>query len=83
MPPSLTIAGALVTANRGTLRPMMYGRAHGLFDRNPGLTGGSVSAVCHLALSACVALGIATLFLPLTALPRTVAPPPRPETAAS
>ena len=99
---SLTIAGALVLASCGTLRPMMYGMALGLFDRDLGLTGGLVSAVCHLAVGAAMAvaavlressrtpldglyvvLGIATFFLLPTALPRTVAPPPRLETTAS
>lgn len=99
---SLTIAGALVLAGCGTLCPMMYGMALGLFDRNLGLIGGLISALCYLSVSGAmavaaalpessqaplgglyVALGLAALFLLPTALPRTVAPPSRPETRAS
>ena len=49
--PSLTITDALVPAGCGTLCPMMHGMALGLFDRNLGLTGELVSAVCHLAVA--------------------------------
>jgi DHA1 family bicyclomycin/chloramphenicol resistance-like MFS transporter len=35
---------------------MMYGMALGLFDRNLGLLGGLISAICYLIVSATMAI---------------------------
>jgi len=53
---ALTLAGALVLMGCGTLCPMMYGMALGLFDRNLGLLGGLISALCYLAVSGAMAI---------------------------
>ncbi|MCW5735514.1 MAG: multidrug effflux MFS transporter [Enhydrobacter sp.] len=53
---TLTLAGALVLMGCGTLCPMMYGMALGLFDRNLGLLGGLISALCYLAVSGAMAI---------------------------
>ena len=48
----ITLGGALVLLACGLLCPMMYGMALGLFERDLGLMGGLVSAVCYLCVSA-------------------------------
>ncbi|MEW6255589.1 MAG: multidrug effflux MFS transporter [Pseudomonadota bacterium] len=49
---SITLGGALVLLGCGVLCPMMYGMALGLFERNLGLLGGLISAICYLCVSA-------------------------------
>lgn len=53
---ALTLAGTLVLIGCGTLCPMMYGMALGLFERNLGLMGGLISALCYLIVSASMAI---------------------------
>lgn len=48
---SITLGSALVLLGCGVLCPMMYGMALGLFERNLGLLGGLISAVCYLCVS--------------------------------
>ncbi len=52
----ITLGGALVLGACGLLCPMMYGMALGLFERNLGLMGGLVSAICYLCVSATMAV---------------------------
>ena len=40
----------------GVLCPMMYGMALGLFERDHGLIGGLISALCYLAVSGAMAI---------------------------
>lgn len=49
---SVTLGSALVLLGCGVLCPMMYGMALGLFERNLGLLGGLISAICYLCVSA-------------------------------
>jgi DHA1 family bicyclomycin/chloramphenicol resistance-like MFS transporter len=51
----VTLGGALVLGACGLLCPMMYGMALGLFERDLGLIGGLVSAICYLCVSATMA----------------------------
>lgn len=53
---SITIGGALVLGGCGVLCPMMYGMALGLFERDHGLIGGLISALCYLAVSGAMAI---------------------------
>jgi MFS transporter, DHA1 family, multidrug resistance protein len=53
---SITLGGALVLAGCGVLCPMMYGMALGLFERDHGLIGGLISALCYLAVSGAMAI---------------------------
>lgn len=53
---SITIGGALVLGGCGVLCPMMYGMALGLFERDHGLIGGLISALCYLAVSCAMAV---------------------------
>ncbi|WP_127089028.1 multidrug effflux MFS transporter [Aquabacter cavernae] len=48
---SITVGSALVLLGCGVLCPMMYGMALGLFERNLGLLGGLISAICYLCVS--------------------------------
>ena len=50
---------ALVLAGCGTLCPMMYRMALGWFDRDLGLLGGMISALCYLVVSATMAVAAA------------------------
>jgi DHA1 family bicyclomycin/chloramphenicol resistance-like MFS transporter len=52
----ITIGGALVLGGCGLLCPMMYGMALGLFERDLGLLGGLVSAICYLLVSGAMAV---------------------------
>ncbi|MEJ0016072.1 MAG: multidrug effflux MFS transporter [Acetobacteraceae bacterium] len=53
---SITFGGALVLAGCGVLCPMMYGMALGLFDRDLGLIGGLISALCYVIVSVTMAI---------------------------
>jgi DHA1 family bicyclomycin/chloramphenicol resistance-like MFS transporter len=53
---SITVGGALVLGGCGVLCPMMYGMALGLFERDHGLIGGLISALCYLAVSGAMAI---------------------------
>lgn len=53
---SVTLGGALVLAGCGVLCPMMYGMALGLFERDHGVIGGLISAICYLAVSGAMAV---------------------------
>ncbi len=53
---AITIGGALMLAGCGILCPMMYGMALGLFERDHGLIGGLISALCYLVVSGAMAL---------------------------
>lgn len=53
---AITLGGALVLAGCGVLCPMMYGMALGLFERDHGLIGGLISALCYLAVSGAMAI---------------------------
>ncbi|MBW7962224.1 multidrug effflux MFS transporter [Bradyrhizobium sp. BR 10261] len=53
---SITLGGALVLGGCGVLCPMMYGMGLGLFERNHGLIGGLISALCYLAVSGAMAI---------------------------
>lgn len=52
----ITIGGVLVLDGCGLLCPMMYGMALGLFERDLGLLGGLVSAICYLLVSGAMAV---------------------------
>jgi DHA1 family bicyclomycin/chloramphenicol resistance-like MFS transporter len=52
----LAASGVLIGTGVITLCPMMYGMALGLFDRNLGLIGGLISAVCYLFVSGAMAI---------------------------
>ena len=53
---SITLGGALVLGGCGVLCPMMYGMGLGLFERDHGLIGGLISALCYLAVSGAMAI---------------------------
>lgn len=53
---AITVGGALMLAGCGVLCPMMYGMALGLFDRDHGLIGGLISALCYLVVSGAMAI---------------------------
>ena len=53
---SITSGGALVLGGCGVLCPMMYGMGLGLFERDHGLIGGLISALCYLAVSGAMAV---------------------------